>query len=136
MRWPSIIRKIAAAIEAHATGVAVLPQSPYLTGVREYRVPSLDMQFLSATKDEVMEPARIQFNAHAATYDDLLDIGQMLEDLFDRDTWHTLDGIYMRSEKVEDGPDHGRDTDGYYHQSFDYLFETVRSKYVRVDEDS
>lgn len=136
MRWPEEIQKIAAAIEASPVGVVVLEENVLLTGVREYRIPSVDMQFLSATKAEVMEPTRIQFNGHAGEFEDIVDIGQMLEDLFDRDTWYTLDGMYLWSTKVEDGPDQGRDTDGRFHQSWEYLFETVRSKYVHTVEDS
>ena len=136
MRWPEELDAIGDAIEAHALGVALLDESPVLSGIRQYRTPSLDMQLVTAGKDEVMEPARIQFNGHADRYEDLLDIGQMLEDLFDKDVWYTLGGIYLHSTKVEDGPDQGRDTDGKYHQSWEYLFETVRSKYAAEVADS
>ncbi len=128
-------RAIVDAIQADADAVAILDagaaQAVYQAGSRAYEVPSLDFRRVLRRKEEITEPLLIQFNGHGRTMDEVIDIGHMLERLFDRDTWYTLGGIYMRSEWVDDAPaEDGPDKHGRFHQSWDYEFEAVRSKYV------
>lgn len=138
MRWPAIIRQVKAAIEAHAVGVALLNDGDavYQEGVRQYEVPSLDVLRVSRSKAEVTEPLLLQFTGHGRTQQEVIDIGNMLERLFDRDTWYDLGDVYLTSTWVDDGPAEGPDKHGRFHQSWDYTFEAVRSKYVRETMES
>ena len=132
--------RIKAAIEADDDAVAILgpaeAQAVYLDGLRRYEVPSLDIRLVTRGKEELVEPLMVQFNGHGRDLQDIIDIGTMLERLFDRDTWYELDDIYLWSSRLEDGPEDGPDKHGRFHQSWTYTFEPPRSKYVNEVVDS
>ncbi len=138
MRWPAIIREVKAAIEMDEDGVRVLNdgEAAYLEGSRRYEVPSLDILNVNRGKEELTEPLLLQFTGHGATLQDVIDIGTMLERLFDFDTWRDVGEIYMHTTRIDDGPLEGPDKHGRFHQSWDYMFDAPRSKYVRETMES
>lgn len=102
MRWDEVLRSVMSVAES-----SVVLQGIYgeewirLSGVREYRVPSLELTLLGDDETELWEPTDIQFDQFTTSMADLVTSERALRTLFDHERPQTIGGTRMWSFYLE-----------------------------------
>lgn len=128
MRWDDALNAAQKALLADSALVAVIGTNVLRAGEYDFVAPSIEWFIPARGETELFEPFTLQLDCFARTMADLNTIEERVRLVLHRDTWRTLEGVYLHME-LEAGRELATGK-GILGRGLDFFVEVVRGQWA------
>jgi hypothetical protein len=133
MRWPELLREIAAVAAADTDLISVYGTKIRQAGSVDHAVPSLEFMLIADTEEQQWNPHTIQWDQWCATQAELIVSERALQRLFNQDVPVVFGDIMMWAYFLEGAELATPDRDGFHGRALRFRYAPIRERYADVE---